>query len=356
VLVTGETLLTGFGRYSRTAVYLWFGSSLLQRFLSSMLKVSLLGAAAHLMIPLPVWWSPQFWSVLSWAAGFAIVYWGRYKGVEVLAKPMAAVMGCCLLLAAIAARPDPGTLLREAFHPSLPPADGHISPTVMIMAVLAAAMGSLSNVKYAAYVHEKGWRSLSCLKRQRVDLAISMTAMFAMMSLVQVAAAGALRPHGLTVDRIEDLVPMFTQALGNPGRIMFGLTLWCVVFAGMVGNGMGYAVMLSDVFQRFIRPAANSLDPHQTASQSPAYRPMVLYLFVSPLVVLFTGWTPISLVLADGVLGVITIPLVACLVLRLTASSQVMGEYRNGALSNAVLVLTVVLAFYLSWQLALEII
>jgi Mn2+/Fe2+ NRAMP family transporter len=355
VLVTGESLLAGIGRYSRTAVYLWFGSSMLQRFLSSMLKVSLLGAAAHFVLPLPTVWSREIWSVLSWGIGFAIVYLGRYEAVELLSKPLAALMGICLLLGALAARPDAATVVHGALHPSMPSSQDGFGSTLLVMAVLAAAMGSLSNVKYAAYVHEKGWHSLVYLSRQRIDLAVSMTGMFCMMALVQIAAAGALQPLGLTVTRIEDLIPIFTQALGSAGQVLFGVTLWCVVFSGMVGNGMGYAVMLSDVFHRFIRPDPNRPLPADTAGKSPAYRPMTLYLFVSPLVVLFTGWTPITLVLADGVLGVVTIPLVATLVLRLTASRRLMGEYRNGIISNILLGLTVALALLLSGQLALEV-
>lgn len=355
VLVTGESLFAGIGRYSRAAVLLWFGSAMIQRFLSSMLKVSLLGIAAHFVLPLPSPWSVQIWSALSCLAGFGIVYLGRYHGVESVAKPLAAAMGVLLLFAAIAARPDFSLLAAEAVSPALPPDGAGFHPVLVVAAVLAAAMGSVSNVKYAAYVHEKGWRSVGFLKRQRVDLAVGMAGLFIMMALVQIAAAAALRPRGLSVSRIEDLVPIFTQALGHTGQIVFGVTLWCVVFSGLVGNGMGYAVMLADVFHRFIRP-----DPPQSAAAAgpaarlPAYRPMVLYLFVSPLVVLFTGWTPVALVLADGVLGVITIPLVAFLVLRLTASSSRMGARRNGWLSNAALVCTVALAVALSAQLAAE--
>ncbi|MCU0246231.1 MAG: Nramp family divalent metal transporter [Bryobacter sp.] len=351
VLVTGHSLLDGIGRYSRTSVMLWFGSSMLHRFISSMLKVSLLGAAAHFVLPLPTKWSREIWAAGSCAAGFVLVYWGRYRAVERLAKPIAAVMGCCLLLAAVAARPDPAVLLNEAMHPAFPPAEGDFPPALVVMAVLAAAMGSLSNVKYAAYVHETGWRTPDFLRRQRFDLAVSMSSMFVMMALVQIAAAGALRPRGLSVTQIEHLVPIFTQALGSAGQLLFGVTLWCVVFSGMVGNGMGYAVMLADVYHRHIRPSSEGV---AAASELPAYRPMVLYLFLTPLVVLVTGWTPVTLVLADGLFGVLTIPLVAFLVLRLTADGGRMGKYRNGWLSNAVLVMTVALAFLLSYLLAVE--
>lgn len=353
-VVNGESMLAGFGRYSRAAIYLWFGAAALSRLVRTMLKVSLMGLAAHFVLPLPTPRSAQIWSVLSCAAGFGVVFLGRYRAVEMLAKPLAAVMTCCLLVTVIASRPDFGTLVEGAFHPAFPRAEGQIPPTLVVMAVLAAATGSLSNLRYSSFVHEKGWNVPAFLHRQRLDLVIGMVGMYLILALVQVAAASTLRPLGLSVTKVEDLIPIFTLPLGETGRILFGVTLWCMVFSAMIGSSMGYAVMFSDAFHRFIRRGPHEASADLPASRRPAYRPIVLLQFVLPLIVLFTRWDPVTLVLINGVLGVVTIPLVAFLILRITASARIMGEYRNGPLSNLALVFTVMLALFLSYQLASE--
>jgi len=82
----------------------------------------------------------------------------------------------------------------------------------------------------------------------------------------------------------------------------------------------------------------------------PAYRGLVLYLFLSPLYVFLTDWTPIALVLASGVLSVVTLPIMTLIVLRLTADRKVMGRNANGWLTNTVMVLAILGAVYLSWE------
>lgn len=354
VMGTGESLLAGCGRLGRWVVYMWFAISLARRHVSALVRLTLLGTAAHFILPLPTRHSVQILGAASWTLGFALMFWGRYRVVEKVAKLLAAVLGASLVAAAILSKPDLAQLAREAFHPVMPREKGIYHPAILVMAILAAAMGSFSNLRYAAYVHEKGWRSLDCLKQQRTDMLLSLSGMFLMLAMIQVAAAGTLRPLGIQVREVEDLVPIFSTVMGDAGRILFGLTLWCVSFAGYVGNSAGYGIMISDVWNRFIRPSKEVIEEGKPAGQMPAYRWLVLYVFLTPLYVLFTDWTPIGLVLAYGVMSVVTTPAVALVVLRLTSDRKRLGEFANGWFTNIVLVLVVACSFYLSWGAAQE--
>ena len=189
-----------------------------------------------------------------------------------------------------------------ALHPVMPSEGGVHSPALILMAIISGAIGSFGNLKYTAYVHEKGWRSLSHLRPQRFDLIISMLGMFLMLALIQVAAAGALKPRGIQVEKIDDLVPIFAQVLGTHGRILFGVALWCVVFAQHVGSGSAHGIMISDAYHRFIRPYRQLTDDVKTPGEMPAYRWLILYVCLSPLYVFLTDWSPIGMVFAYGVL------------------------------------------------------
>ena len=355
VMVTGESLLAGCGRLGRWVVLMWFAISVLRRHASALVRLVLLGTAANLVVPLPGPHGVAIWGVISWSAGFVLLYWGRYKAVEKMSKPLVAIMGGCLLAAAILSRPDLGLLLQESLHPMLPPATGHYSTAIVVMAMLASAMGSFSNLRYAAYVHEKGWRTLEHLRSQRADMFVSVLSMFLMLVMIQLAAASALKPQGIVVTEVEDIVPIFGQVLGVWGRVLFGVTLWGVCFAGYAGNNAGYGIMLSDVYYRFIRPSEEVTVKGKAAGDMPAYRWLIIYVFLSPLYVFFTGWTPIGLVLAYGVMSIVTMPVIALIVLRLTADRKAMGEYANGWFTNTVLALAVVCAVYLSWEAGVEV-
>jgi Mn2+/Fe2+ NRAMP family transporter len=356
VLVTGETVLTGCGRIGRWAVMLWVGFWMLRQHMGAIGRAVMFGVAANFIFPLPTPHSGTIWGMVFLTAGFALLYWGRYEWVEKVSKPLAAVMVACLVAVVIASKPGLGDFLGGALHPVLPSEGGRYHSAIVLMAVLSTAMGSFSNLRYSAFVYEKGWRSLRHLRSQRMDLVVGMLGSISMLAMVQIAAASVLRPRGIRVGRVEDLVPIFGQVLGDSGHLFFGVTLLCVVFGAHVGSGAGFGIMLSDVYHRFIRPSSRLTEDGMSPGRMPAYRWLMLYLFLSPLYVFATDWTPVGIVVATGVISVVALPVMTLIVLRLTSDRKVMGAYANGWMTNTVMILATIGALYLSWQGALEII
>lgn len=354
VMATGETLMTGVGRIGRWAALVWFGSTILRQHARALIRLMLLGTAAHFVFPLPTEHSVKIWGFLSWTIAGLLMLLGRYKMVEQAFKPIAIALGVCMVSAAFLSRPDIGELLRTAFQPVLPPETGGLSPAVVLMVMISGAVGGGSNVKYPAYIHEKGWRSFDFLRRQRLDLAGSMIGLFVVMALMQIAAAGALRPQGIQVTKIENLIPIFAEVMGGAGQILFGITLWCMAFTQHTGSGSAYGILISDVFHRFIRPSEKMTGGSTTPGEMPAYKWLIFYLSLTPLYVFFTGWTAFGLVLAGGLLSIVTLPVLTVFVLLLTTNRKLMGDHVNGWVSNTVLVLTLIASIYLSWEGAVE--
>jgi Mn2+/Fe2+ NRAMP family transporter len=277
------------------------------------------------------------------------MYWGRYEGVEKLSKGLAFLLGACLVSAAILSRPDAGQLVYDALHPVMPKATGSFSSAIVLMTIISSAVGGFGNLTYSAFIHEKGWRSLRLLRTQRLDLVVSMAGMLTMLVLIQVAAAGALRPRGLQVNKVEDLTPIFAQVLGDSGGILLGVLLWGVIFSSHVTGTVGNAIMLTDVWTRFIRPAKES-DAETPAADRPFYKGVIVYMCLSPLYVFATEWTPVGLVLAYGVISLMALPAITGMLFWLTANRRVMGQYVNGPIANAILLFTIFSALYLGWQ------
>lgn len=350
VMVSGESLLAGFGRITRWLVLLWCLAAFLKRHVSLLAKLVILGTAGHMIFPLPTRHSVAIWGLTSWVAGFVMMYWGRYRLVERCSRPLAVLMGACLVAAAILSRPDPLALVTGALTPIFPAGQGHYSPLLVFVAVLTSATPPDGNLKYSAYIHEKGWRNLSFLRDQRLDLLVSMSGMVLMLAAIQIAAAGALHPRGIVVHELEDLIPIFAEVLGYGGRAVLGVTLWTVVFTSYLGGGTAYGILFSDIYYRFVRGSTVIDQQGQAAGEMPAYRWVVLYIFLSPLYVFFTDWTPVGIVLMKSAMNLLLLAPVTLAILWLTASKKIMGEHRNGWFTNTVLVLVAVTALYLTYQ------
>jgi len=354
VLVSGESLLGGFGRLSRWIPLTWGVAVLAKRHLSALVKLMLLGAASHMLAPLPTPHSEAIWGLSWWTLGFALMYWGRYRIIESLSKPLALLMGSCLAAAALMSKPDPVALFEGLLTPTLPTEAGHYSPAIVLMTVMSAT-ASFSNLKYSAFVHEKGWRSASFLRRQRIELVVSLVGMFCMLAMVHIAAAGLLRPRGIEVREIEDLIPIFSTVLGPAGHIVLGLALWSLAFSNYVASTTSYGIMISDVYYRFIKRDPKIAARNEAAGQMPAYRWLVLYVFLSPLYVyFFTDWTPVWLLLLQDAVSLLSLPLIITSVMWLTSNKARMGVHANGWFTNVVLALTMAAAVYLGFHGAVD--
>ena len=111
----------------------------------------------------------------------------------------------------------------------------------VVMALVGTVAGSVMNITYAYFVHEKGWKDLSYLKQQRFDLVFGVVCLFLMGTLLQIAAGATVHPLGIDLKDTDDLVRIFSEVQGVVGLIIFSLGLWGAAFSTMVGTTVGCA-------------------------------------------------------------------------------------------------------------------
>lgn len=354
VMKTGETVLSGIGSLGRAPVMGLFMISLLRRHLSALTKVLLLGVGADMAFPLPTTHSVVIWAICSWSLSFAVLFWGRYQSAEWISRPMAATMAGCLLLVVSLSNPNfsqLGSTLFSWFESSDHPPD---NTNLVLLAVFTAAIGSISNLSYSAYIHEKGWLSFESVRKQKFDLLVSLSLMGFMVLMIQFAAASILNSRGISVEKLEDISLVYSQILGRPGRFLFGLTLWCGAFASSISNGAGQGMMLADAYHRFLKKDCRYLQAKTLPSHLPAYRWSILFMFTSPFYVFFTDWTPVGLVFAYSLISLATLPVMILLLLLLTSDRNRMGDQVNSVSTNLVLIFTILFSVFVSWQGYLE--
>lgn len=126
------------------------------------------------------------------------------------------------------------------------------SQAVVVMAVLAAAIGSFSNLSYPAYVHEKGWRSKEAAARQKLDLRVSIFLLF-----LDAGVGAGGRGGCAGVARTEG-----GESGGPDGHLHRSAwcsradPVWCRALTYrvqlLVSNGAGQGIMLADIYHRLI--------------------------------------------------------------------------------------------------------
>ncbi|MEE8160192.1 MAG: Nramp family divalent metal transporter [Acidobacteriota bacterium] len=357
VLVTGESLLSGYGRVSRWVPLLVLLSFLPIRHFTNQFVILIMGSSAHMLFPLPTAWSSVIWACLFTFLGFAITFWGSYAMIELFCKVLVGIMGGSLLIAALLSNPDPIGILGGIFLPSLPQAQGLYSAGLIVMALIGAEAGSTGSLIYAYFIREKGWKDVSFLKQQRFDLATGVIALFVMGGLLQIAAAGTIHPLGIQVEDPEDLGRIFWETQGVVGLVAFSLGLWGAAFSTFIGLNIGFAFVFTDICRNFVPGLKDSGVQKRegyTPNKDPLYRWILVFWSFAPIYIVFTDVKPVWLVLMVMAFIVLLIPVLAVCLLWITNDESLMGRYRNGWLTNLVLVTLVLIALYLTYERGLD--
>lgn len=321
VLATGETLMDGYARLGSWLLWLVLGSLIVIRLLANLYKLVLLSNTAELLLPFTFPASRYLWSLLFACAVFFICDRGGYQALDYWFKGLVAVMCCALLIAAILAKPSPAAILAGLFIPSIPADRGAYGTLFLLMALIGTEAGSLTNLTYSYFVHRKGWRDPSFRKRQQVDLLASVGCLLVMSGAVQAAAAGTLLPARVIPTNADDLVPLFSSALGMAGRIIFTFGLCAAAISSYIGGTMGYSMIAADVWSR-LSPGAQREGPQAQLR----HRRFLAFWCFTPLCLLFFMDRPLWLSLAVSALMGALIPLLAGVLFHLTNDRQRLGR------------------------------
>jgi Mn2+/Fe2+ NRAMP family transporter len=352
VLVTGETPFQGFARIGNWLLWLVLASLIVHRHVHGLYHILLMGASIQLILPLPAPAGATIWSLLFVALGFSLVFWGGYRTLERFFKYLMAFMGATLVAVVAAAPPSPIAVLQGLFVPSIPPTQGAYSTILLLTALLGTEACSISNITYAYFMWQKGWRNLSFASRQRWDLFAGIGAMLAMGVLLQVAAAGALGDARSAPRDVSDLVRIFSDRLGFLGKLAFSLGIWAAVITSYIGGVSGFSLALTDLFRSFVprfqRP--NLSHSREDLRRDPLFARFVIFFAFSPLYILYTHVRPILLVLVASSLVVVVVPVVSLSLLYLTSRPQIMGQHRNHWLTNAILLFISAVSLYFVYR------
>ena len=350
VLVTGESLLEGYARLGKWILWIILFGLLLVGHITTMSQMVMIGSAIDVLLHLPTPWSASIWSFFFTSIAFAMAYWGGYRFIEVFAKVLVGVMGAALIAGAFLSKPDLGEVARGMFVPTIPGKQGLYSSAFVLMALIGTMTGSMANLTYAYFIHEKGWKDTSFLKQQRLDLIAGAVSMFVLGSLVQIAAAATIHPLGIDLEDAGDLVRIFSEVQGVMGLIIFSLGLWMAAFSTLVGTAVGYGLILADL-SRFLWSKRFGADTQgQRGVNHPIYRAGIIFYLCSPLYILLTGVSPVWLVLAGNSLVIPLLPVLTPALMKITSDKSLMGKYRNHWFTNLILGFLIFVAVYISYQ------
>jgi len=334
-LVSGHSLLNGWKRQLHPAVSWYFVSYLvIWSFIVAGALMAACGLAAHALFPKL---SIVQWGIIHSLIALIIVGVGQYKVVEKLMRLFIALMFVVTITSAILIHPDISQIVKGIFIPNIPE-----NSVKFILGVIGGVGGSVTLLSYGYWIKEKKWSGKSYLKRSRLDLGIaySLTAIFGV--AIMVIAAG-VKPEIIKGSQmVLGMANEMETVTGIYGKWIFLIGFWGAVFSSMIGVWQGIPYLFADFYSQY-KPSTK-IEGEYTASK--AYKYYLLYLAIPPMLLLFAS-KPVWLVILYAVSGSFFMPFLAITLLILNNKFKFLKEEMNGKVTNALLVLSLLVFLYL---------
>jgi Mn2+/Fe2+ NRAMP family transporter len=135
---------------------------------------------------------------------------------------------------------------------------------------------------------------------------------------------------------------------------LFAIGLWGKIFSSSVGVTTGYSLIISDIGRRYVpglrREAPHNDRPADIRGRDSIFRWTASLLLISPLYVLLTDWTPVTIVLVGQSAMVVMIPILSVGLLWLTRRRDRMGAYASGTVRTGLLLVMTLVSFWVLWR------
>lgn len=278
--------------------------------------------------------SKVVWGIIHSAIGIFLVRKGSFDFFEKLMALLILAMFFVVVSTAVLLKPNVTEVMSGMFIPKL-----DFKNIGWVLGVLGGVGGTLTMLSYGYWIRESGRKGVSGLKDSRIDLAVSYTvtaffsvAMIIIGSKLDLTTASKANFALLVSGKLE-------QTLGSFGKYAFLFGFWGGVFSSLLGVWQSVPYLFTDYMS-----IKGKVDSSSDFSKSLYYRRYLYCLGIVPLVSLFINFEAIQL--AYAVMGAFFMPLLALSLLILNNQKKFVGEFKNGILTNIILVITLVFFSY----------
>ncbi|ARO15930.1 Mn2+/Fe2_ transporter, NRAMP family (plasmid) [Ketogulonicigenium robustum] len=329
-LATGNTIFEGWASLGKwTSVY--FGPYIvIWGFVYGAAAMAGTGLALYSLFPQL---SVAVWGIISGILGLVMVWSGRYDRFEKILTFFVLLMFVTMIIAAAFTLPNLGEVL-GGLVPTIP--EGSM---INILSVAGGVGGTITLAAYGYWLHEKGWDTPKFMRVMRIDnqVAYIMTGIFVVATLI--VGAELLYSANIAIgggdQGMVDLANVLADRYGPFMGKLFLFGFWAAAFSSLIGVWNGVSLMFAD----FAGQIRNLPHGHiERSSKGKAYKAYILWLTFPPMIMLFLG-QPVYLILAYGVLGALFMPFMSVTLLWILNTDRVPREWRNGPITNILLLL-----------------
>eukprot|EP01043_Picozoa_sp_COSAG02_P031811 COSAG02_NODE_2093_length_9852_cov_2.404286_15_plen_397_part_00 len=289
--------------------------------------------------------SPTLWSIIWMIASTIFLFRApkhQYARVEMLFYGLLAVLTISLIGVAMWTGPDMGAMLTGLLLLDIPASQsGDFSVLLVVVSLIGAIGGSIANMMYPFFIHEKGWRGPKYRRVQMCDLLFGTSAVVLLDLAVWTIGAEVLHPDGRTVSGIDELAGLLTLSVSSMGGPVFYVGCLSALLSSVIGNASGYGLLVAEVVRVMSGRSVVS-----APAETRAWRSTVLWCLLSPLVWSLPGMPNfVTLTILVNAVNVVVLPFLTIVLWAMAWKARLMVWYEHVVMSGLL-----VLALWGTWQ------
>lgn len=343
-LSTGRTLFDGWASLGRWTTWFFVVYVVVWGFVYGAAAMSSSGLPLQALFPDVM--GLKWWAMLTGVVGLVFVWFNKYEVFEKVMTVLVGVMFVVTVYLAIRVTPNLG----DAFAGLLPVLPDEKDSILNTLGLIGGVGGTITLAAYGYWVNAKGWTNSGWMKVMRFDnrVAYLTTGVF----VVAMLFVGAELLHSADVaiasgDKgLIQLGDILEKEYGAGTAKLFLIGFFATSFTSLIGVWHGVSLMFADFVERYRKDRLGAGEQAVTGEEvasgarekSVPFRAYLLWLTFPPMILLFQG-QPFRLVIIYGVLGAAFMPFLALTLVWLLNSGRTPREWRNGMLSNAMLVI-----------------
>ncbi|NUL13385.1 Nramp family divalent metal transporter [Streptomyces lunaelactis] len=343
-LSTGRTLFDGWTDLGRWTTWFFVVYVVVWGFVYGAAAMSSSGLPLQALFPDVM--GLKWWAMLTGVVGLVFVWFNKYEVFEKVMTVLVGVMFVVTVYLAIRVTPNLG----DAFAGLLPVLPDEKDSILNTLGLIGGVGGTITLAAYGYWVNAKGWTNSGWMKVMRLDnrVAYITTGIFVVAMLF--VGAEMLHSSGVAIasgDKgLIQLSDILADRYGSATAKLFLIGFFATSFTSLIGVWHGVSLMFADFVERYRKDRAGASETELSGEavaagrreKSVPFRAYLLWLPFPPMILLFQE-QPFRLVIVYGVLGAAFMPFLALTLVWLLNSSRTPREWRNGMLSNAMLVI-----------------
>ncbi len=266
------------------------------------------------------------WDVIMMVIALTIAWFGVYKLIENINKVLIGLMVVAFVICAFGAQPNVGQLIYEGFSFKVPG-----NNYWLMLALIGTTMTPNLVLAYSSFLKKKyADANLSQTKEREkkllnMDLVLNMVMTILVTGSIVVCAGALLYGTGVKIKSAGQMAAILTPLLGQYAGVLFSLGLWAAAISSAL-----YQISLHPML--FGQATGRSQDTKDGVNRVL----MVLASVVPILIIVFSGSSPVELIIAAQALNGMALPLTMGLLWLLCNKNKFMAEQVNTTKFNII--------------------